>query len=525
VEEWTLVEMARAMESREITARSLTEWYLDRIETLDRAGPALRCVLTTNPDALDTARGLDRERAAGWVRGPLHGVPVLIKDNMATADRMTTTAGSVALEGSVAPRDSRVAARLRAAGAVLLGKANMSEWANFRSSHSSSGWSSRGGQCRNPYALDRSPGGSSSGSGAAPSANLAAAAVGTETDGSIVCPASFCGIVGLKPTVGLVSRAGIIPISDSQDTAGPMGRTVGDVAVVLGALTGEDPADPATAASRGVAHTDYGRFLDFDGLRGAWIGVPRERYWGYSAHTDRIAEQALETMRRLGAEIVDPADVSTAGDLGEPEFEVLLYEFKDGIDRYLASLGPDAPVRSLEDVIAFNVEHADRVMPFFGQDVFERAREKGPLTDAAYRDALAACRRLARTEGLDAVMDAHRLDALVAPTSAPAFVVDPVNGDHVLGGSSSLAAVAGCPAVTVPAGAAFGLPVGMTFFGRAWSEPVLLRLAYAFEHETLARRTPEFLPSAAASGYTGSVWMRRLEERSLERPCASDPRP
>jgi amidase len=482
--------MRAGMESGELTSRALVEWYLGRIDSIDRSGPAINAVLEANPDALDIAAGLDRERAQGRVRGPLHGVPILLKDNMDTADRMTTTAGSLALGGSVAPEDSTVARKLREAGAVILGKTNLSEWSNFRSSHSSSGWSSRGGQSLNPYALDRSPCGSSSGSASAVSANLAPAALGTETDGSIMCPASMNGIVGLKPTVGLVSRAGIVPISASQDTAGPMARTVADAALLLGPLTGADPRDPATREGQG--HADYTRFLSPDGLRGARIGVAREGFWGYNEQTDRIGEAAIQELKRLGAEVIDPADIRATGELGEAELEVLLYEFKDGLNRYLQGLGPAAPVRTLEEVIAFNERNAERAMPYFGQDLLVRSQEKGPLTEDAYLLALAVCRRRSRGEGIDAALAAHNLDALVAPTTGPAFKIDLVCGDHFLGGSSSLAAVAGYPAITVPAGFASGLPVGLTFFGPAYSEPVLLRLAHAFEQATQVRRPPRF---------------------------------
>ncbi|RMH14808.1 MAG: amidase, partial [Gemmatimonadetes bacterium] len=487
--EVTLTELQEGMASGRWTAHGITEAYLDRIQRVDRSGPTLRSVIETNPDALDIARERDEERRAGRVRGPLHGVPILLKDNIDTHDRMTTTAGSYALEGSIPPRDSGVAERLRAAGAILLGKANLSEWANFRSTRSSSGWSGRGGQCRNPYALDRNPCGSSSGSGASVSANLTAAAIGTETNGSIVCPSSANGVVGVKPTVGLVSRAGIVPISHSQDTAGPMARTVADAALILGALTGVDPRDPATEASRGHARTDYTTVLDPDGLRGARIGVARG-FFGFDPNVDALMEDALAALRDAGAVLVDPADVATRRQMGGPSYQVLLYEFKADMAAYLAQLGPDAPARTLADLIAFNEAHAEVEMPFFGQEIFEQAEAMGPLTDPEYREALATARRLAREEGIDAVMDEHRLDALVAPTGGPAWTTDLVNGDHFSGGSSSPAAIAGYPNVTVPAGTVFGLPVGISFFGRAWSEPTLLRLAYAFEQATRHRTEP-----------------------------------
>ncbi len=494
LEEATLAELQRKMASGELSSQRLVEAYLARIAALDRQGPELRSVIETNPEALAVAATLDAERKAKGPRGPLHGIPVLVKDNVDTADRMTTTAGSLALEGSVAPQDAHVARRLREAGAVLLGKANLSEWANFRSTRSVSGWSARGGQCRNPYALDRNPCGSSSGSGAAVSANLAALAIGTETDGSIVCPSTTCGVVGIKPTVGLVSRAGIIPISKSQDTAGPMARTVADAAALLSAIAGADPRDEATAGASTHA-TDYARFLDPKGLRGARIGVARDMA-GFHPDTDRLFEEALAELKRNGAELIDPADVPNLKLLDEPEQEVLLFEFKDGLESYLATLGTQVRVRTLADVIAFNESQREREMPYFAQELFLKAQAKGPLTTPAYREALEKCRRLSRQEGLDATLEKHRLDALVAPTGAPAWVVDPVSGDHFVGGNSTPAAVAGYPTVSLPMGFVFGLPVGISFIGRAWSEPVLVRLAYAYEQATRHRRPPRFLPTA-----------------------------
>lgn len=475
------------------TARELAETYLTRIATLDGQ---LRSVIELNPDALALAEAADRERRDHGPRGPLHGLPVLVKDNIATADRMETTAGSLALVGRRPGRDAFVVERLRQAGAVILGKTNLSEWANFRSSQSSSGWSGRGGQCRNPFALDRSPCGSSSGTGAAISANLACVGVGTETDGSITCPAHVCGLVGLKPTVGLVSRAGIVPIAASQDTAGPMCRSVADAAVLLGALAGEDPGDAATAACRGHVHPDYTRCLDPKGLQGARLGVPRTRFFGYSPEADRLVEEALVALTRLGAVLVDPADIPKAGDYDDEEYDVLLHEFKDGINAYLADLPGSEGPRSLVELIAFNDLARDREMPFFGQEIFLQAQEKGPLTSHAYRKARETCIRLSRHKGLDAVLDAHRLDALVAPTGSPAWPIDLVNGDHYLGSFSQPAAVAGYPHITVPAGFAFGLPVGLSFVGRAWSEPLLLKLAFAFEQATRHRRAPALLPTA-----------------------------
>jgi amidase len=497
LEEATVAELQAGMASGRYTARGATELYLERIAAMDRAGVTLQSIIETNPDALAEAEELDRERAARGARGPLHGIPVLLKDNIDTAGRMTTTAGSLALEGSVPPRDAHVAERLRAAGAVLLAKANMSEWANIRSNRSSSGWSARGGQCRNPFVLDRNPCGSSSGSAAAVSANFGAVAVGTETDGSIVCPASANGVVGLKPTVGLVSRAGIIPISHTQDTAGPLCRTVADAAALLSVLAGADPRDGATAKATGHVETDYTKFLDKGGLRGARIGVAREKFFGYSDVTDRLAEAALGVLRREGAVVVDPADIPHAGTYDEAELDVLLFELKADLNAYLASLGPAAPVRTLADVIAFNEQHRDREMPYFGQELFVQAEAKGPLTTPAYRKALDTCRRLSRASGIDAVMGKHRLDALVAPTGNPAWPTDPVNGDHFTGSSSTPAAVAGYPSISVPMGYAWGLPVNLSFFGRAWSEPALIRIAYAFEQITMHRKPPRFLPTLA----------------------------
>ncbi|HEY8231734.1 MAG TPA: amidase [Vicinamibacteria bacterium] len=494
LDEVSVAELQQQMARGERSAEQITQAYLDRVAALDRRGPALHSVIETNPEALAIARALDGERKATGARGPLHGIPVLVKDNVDTADKMTTTAGSLALEGSVPRRDAHVAARLRQAGAVILGKANLSEWANFRSSRSVSGWSARGGQCRNPYALDRNPCGSSSGSGVAVSANLAPLAVGTETDGSIVCPATNCGIVGIKPTVGLVSRAGIIPISHTQDTAGPMARSVADAAALLAALAGEDARDPATVAGRGKA-ADFARALDPNGLRGARVGVARNMA-GFHPDTDRLFDAAIGDLKRLGAEIVDPADVPGIQDLGDPEFEVLLFEFKAGLEAYFASLGPQARVKTLAGLASFNEANREREMPYFGQEIVLKAQEKGPLTTPAYREALEKCRRLSRAEGLDKVLGAHKLDAIVAPTGAPAWVIDPVSGDHFVGGNSTPAAVSGYPSLSVPMGFVFGLPVGLSFVGRPWSEALLVRLAYAYEQATRHRKPPRFLATA-----------------------------
>jgi amidase len=489
LEEASLADLGQAMEEGRLSAERIVSLYLERIEATNRRGPTLRAVIETDPDALANARRLDEERRAGRVRGPLHGVPVLLKDNVSTHDRTTTTAGSLALEGVVAPRDAYLVAKLREAGAVLLGKANLSEWANFRSNNSSSGWSARGGQCRNPYALDRNPCGSSSGSGVAASANLAAFAIGTETNGSIVCPASANGVVGLKPTVGLVSRSGIVPIAHSQDTAGPMTRSVTDAALVLAAMAGVDPDDSATAAGAEHLVADYTQHLLPEGARGTRVGVGRE-FLGFDSRVDELFETALEALRDAGAELVDPAPLATRREMSGPSFQVLLYEFKADLDAFLASLGEASPVRSLADVIAFNEAHRDREMPYFGQELLLQAQEKGTLDEAEYQKALADALRLSRAEGIDATMDLHRLDAIVAPTGGPAWLIDLVNGDSFSGGSSSPAAIAGYPNITVPMGFVRSLPVGISFFGRAWSEPMLLRIAFAFEQATRHRRPP-----------------------------------
>ena len=494
VEDVGIDALQAAMKDGRLTARALTQAYLDRIAAMDRKGPTLRSVLETNPDALAIADALDAERRAKGPRGPLHGIPILLKDNVDTHDKTTTTAGSLALEGSIPARDSMVAERLRAAGAILLGKANMSEWANIRSDKSSSGWSARGGQCRNPYVLDRNPCGSSSGSGTAVAASLAAAAVGTETDGSIVCPSNATGLVGIKPTLGLVSRAGIIPIAHSQDTAGPMARSVSDAAILLGALAGIDPRDAATSDSRGHGEADYTKFLDPNGLKGARIGVARKQT-GFNRDVDRLFADALLAMQKAGAVLVDPAEIPHLGEYDESELEVLLYELKADLKAYLATLGPSSRVKTLADVIAFNEANREREMPCFGQELFLKAQEKGPLTDKAYLDALAKNRRLSREEGLDAVLTQHKLDAIVAPTGGPAWLTDCAVGDHFGGGSSTPAAVAGYPNITVPCGYSFEMPVGISFMGRAWTEPILIRLAYAYEQATRWRKAPRYLPS------------------------------
>jgi amidase len=494
LEEITITELQDGMKLGKFTAHSLVEKYMGRIEEIDKAGPAINGVIELNPEAAAIAEALDQERKTKGPRGPLHGIPVLIKDNIDTADRMMTTAGSLALVGSKPPKDSGVAQRLRAAGAVILGKTNLSEWANIRSSHSTSGWSGRGGLTKNPYALDRNPCGSSSGTGAGISANLAAAGIGTETDGSIVCPSSSNGLAGIKPTVGLVSRAGIIPISHSQDGAGPMCRTVRDAAILLGVLTGVDADDPATAASAGKSKTDYAQYCNPDGLKGARIGVAR-KYFGFSDAVDALMEQSLDVMKKLGATLVDPADIPTLGKFDESELLVFLYELKADLEAYLARLGPGAPVRTLKEIIDFNDHNRQKEMPYFGQDLFVKAEAKGSLTEKEYVDALAKNHQLSRIEGIDAVMEKFHLDAIVAPTGGPAWLTDLVNGDHVAGGSSNAAAVAGYPNINVTAGSISGLPVGISFFGRAWSEPTLIKLAYSFEQATKGRQAPRFLPS------------------------------
>jgi amidase len=474
-----------------ITARAVTDHYIARIAAIDSSGPSLHSVLEVNPDAVTIATGLDSTRAE---KGPLFGVPVLLKDNIDTGDRMSTTAGSLALADSKPARDAFIVRRLRASGAVILGKTNLSEWANFRSTRSSSGWSGRGGQTKNPYALDRNPCGSSSGSGAAIAASLALVAVGSETDGSIVCPSSANGLVGIKPTIGLVSRSGIIPISSSQDTAGPMAHTVADAAALLTVLAGYDPDDPATLPLRDRARVDYTRFLDANSLKGVRIGVLRQ-FAGFHEKVDAAFEQALATLVAHGAVLVDPAEIPTAKKLDADEQVVLQYEFKDGINRYLATRQGASP-RTLTELIAYNTAHASVEMPYFGQETFLLSNARGPLTDAAYLEARDRAKRLAGPEGIDAALAKDHLDVLIAPTLGPAWTTDLVNGDHFLGGDvSTPPAVAGYPHVTVPMGAVNGLPIGLSFVGTAWSEGKLISYAYAFEQATHARRAPEFRPA------------------------------
>ena len=520
LEEATIASLQQRMQSGQETSRSLVDKYLARIEAVDRSGPALHSVIEINPEARTIADRLDAERKGGRTRGPMHGIPVLLKDNIATADRMMTTAGSLALAGATPPKDAFIVTRLREAGAVILGKTNLSEWANFRSTHATSGWSGRGGQTKNPYALDRNTSGSSAGSGAAIAANLAAVAVGTETDGSIVSPSNVNGLVGIKPTLGLLSRSGIVPIAHSQDTAGPMTRTVADAAALLAAMAGSDPEDPATirptlrqgsgqarrsAAATGVEAdprvrpTDYTASLDPNGLKGARIGVVRNKYFGYSPAADRLAEAAIAEMKKQGATIVDPANIATLGKFDDGEFEVLLFEFKADLNKYLTWLGAASPVHSLKDVIAFNDAHKDQEMPYFGQEIMAMAEKKGSLTSAKYKAALARNRQMARALGIDATMTKYTLDALVAPTGGPAWLTDLVNGDSSFANSSApstVTSVAGYPHITVPAGYARGLPAGISFFGRAWSEATLIKLAYAYEQATKHRKPPAFAASA-----------------------------
>ena len=487
-------EQQQLMAAGKLTSHALTSQYLARIRNIDKAGPCINAVIEINPEALKLALDMDRERTAGRVRGPLHGIPILLKDNIATGDRMSTTAGSLALAGVRARRDAHVAAQLRAAGAIIIGKTNLSEWANMRSTQSVSGWSARGGLTRNPYALDRNCSGSSSGSGAAIAAGLATLAVGTETDGSIVSPASICGVVGIKPTLGLVSRSGIIPIAHSQDTAGPMARTVADAALLLAALAGVDPRDPATRDSA-ATRIDYAAALEPGGLQGKRLGVARN-FFGYHADLDAVITKALEELTAQGAILVD-VEVPNSDKYGDSETEVLLYEFKADLEAYLKEYAPHAPVANMADVIAFNRAHAQEELPYFGQEYLERAQEKGDLETPAYRAALANNGRYARAEGIDQVMKEHRLDALVAPTGGPAWLTDFINGDHFGGSFSSPAAVAGYPHITVPAGQVHGLPVGLSFVGAAYSEAALIRMAYSYEQATLHRRAPQFNASVS----------------------------
>jgi amidase len=487
-------QLQQYLQSGRYTSEKLVSLYLDRIERIDKAGPKLNSVIEVNPDVIEISIQLDKERKSGRIRSPLHGIPVMIKDNIDTADKMLTTAGSMAMTGSPANNDAYIVSRLREAGAVIMGKTNLSEWANFRSYHSTSGWSGRGGQTRNPYITDRNPCGSSSGSGVAVSANLCAAAIGTETNGSIVCPSSINGIVGIKPTVGLWSRSGIIPIAHSLDTPGPMTRTVSDAALLLGLLTGIDPLDKASVDSQGRIKNDYIQYLDTNGLNKARIGVARN-FFGFSRQVDQLMEDAIQVMKEMRAEIVDPANIDSAKEIGPYEMEVLLYEFRNDLNVYLSNLPQTAKCRSLAELIKYNEDNHEIEMPWFDQEIFLAAENKGPLTDKAYVDASSKLRRVAGKEGIDAVLQKYNLDAIIGPTTGPAWTTDWINGDHGAGGSSGPSACAGYPAITVPAGLIHGLPVGITFMGAAWSEPTLIKLAYAYEQASKHRKCPEFLPN------------------------------
>ncbi len=488
--EATIAGLQAKMASGELTSVAISSMYLDRIAAVDTL---LRSVIELNPDAMEIAKQMDIERKSGNVRSPLHGIPVMIKDNIDTGDKMMTTAGSLALSGNIAGTDAPIVARLRAAGAVLLGKTNLSEWANFRSTRSSSGWSGRGGQVRNPYCLDRSPCGSSAGTGAAVAANLCVIGIGTETNGSIVCPSGVNGLVGIKPTLGLWSRRGIIPIAHSQDTAGPMCRNVSDAATLLGALTGFDDDDAETHVPRGTIYSDYTQFLDAGGLKGARIGIAREML-GFHPEIDQLFDQAVEVLKTRGTEVIDNVSFKNRRNWGGPSYQVLLYEFKADLNKYLDE-HPTAPVRSMEEIIAFNEANADTEMPWFGQEIFKSAQEKGDLSIKEYQDALADSKRFTQKDGIDAVMEEHRLDAIIAATNGPAWNIDWINGDHFSGSSSSPAAISGYPNISVPMGYVHGLPAGISFFGKAWSEPVLIRLAYAYEQATKHRIPPAFLSS------------------------------
>jgi len=494
LEEVTVQEMQKGMESGKYTAKLLTELYLKRIEDIDKNGPKVNSVIEVNPDAIAIAEQLDKERSEGNIRGPLHGIPIMIKDNIDTGDQMQTTAGALVLEGSKAAEDAFIIKKLRESGAVLLGKTNLSEWANFRSTRSSSGWSGRGRQTRNPYILDRNPCGSSAGSGAAVSANLCAITIGTETNGSIVCPSSTNGIVGIKPTVGLWSRSGIIPISHTQDTAGPMARTVADAATLLGPLTGMDEKDEVTKNSEGKTHTDYTQFLDVQGLQGKRLGVLRDNM-GFHEKVDEILEETFELMKAQGAELIDPVELKSSREYGQAGFQVLLYEFKDGVNKYLAGLGENAPVKTLQEVIEFNKANAAKSMPYFQQEILEMAEEKGDLESPEYKEALETILKMAREEGIDKTMAEHQLDAIIAPTGGPAWPIDVITGDHFGGGSSTPAARSGYPNITVPAGYVHGLPVGISIFSTAYREPELIAIAYAFEQASKIRKAPQFLPT------------------------------
>jgi len=487
-EEMTITQMQKGYADGKFTVTEVVEAYLERVEAIDKNGPSLNSILLINPDVMDIAKMLDEELKEGKSRGAMHGIPVFLKDNINTGDKMATTAGSRALKGSIAPKDSWVAAKLRESGAIILGKANLSEWANFRSDKSSSGWSGMGGQVNNPYDVTRNPCGSSSGSGVAVSANLCMVAIGTETDGSIVCPSHANGIVGIKPTVGLVSRAGIIPISETQDTGGPMARCVADAAACLSALTGKDELDDYTNASEGNTHPDYTAFLKKEGLKGKRIAL-YTKVRGFHPAVDRLTDEAVELLKNQGAEVIE-IDQINQEDVGAEEFQVLLYEFKDGLNKYFASLGENAPIKSLEELIAFNKK--DEIESSFDQKLLESAQAKGSLQSPEYIAARTKMLTNMREKGIDKVMAENNLDAIIAPTGSPAWKTDHINGDHYLGGSSSPAATSGYPNITVPMGMVKGLPVGLSFFGKAWSEPMLIEIAYAFEQASGHRVAPKF---------------------------------
>lgn len=491
MKEYSISELQELMNKGEVTTKQLVEQFLTRINEIDKNGPKLNAIIEINPEALQIAELLDKERGVRKDLGPLHGIPILLKDNINTADKMMTTAGSLALEGHIASDDAFIVKKLRAAGAVILGKTNLSEWANFRSSHSTSGWSSRSGQTKNPYCLDRNPCGSSSGSAVAVAANLCTVAIGTETDGSVICPSHHSSIVGIKPTIGLVSRSGIIPISHNQDTAGPMARTVRDAAILLTALVGEDSQDSKTVNLNVDLPSDYTEFLDPNGLEGARIGIARN-YFRRNQLVDEIMEEAIETMKKQGAVIVDPTNVTSNDKLEEPEFTVLLFDFKHELNNYLKNLPPTSFPKNLKELIKYNSENKDTVMPYFGQELLTMAEEKGDLDNEEYKSALETCQRLSRDEGIDALVKEHQLDAIIAPSGGPSWVTDYINGDHYTGGSSSAAAVAGYPSITVPAGYIRGLPIGVSFFGGAFQEPTLLKLAHGFEQATKVRQSPTF---------------------------------
>jgi len=495
--EWTISELREKMDSGELTAKQITELYLQRIEEIDKSGPVINSIIELNLDVIEQAEAADKKRSSQKKIGPLHGIPILIKDNINTKDGMQTTAGSIAMEGNYASDDAFIVRQLRKAGALILGKTNLSEWANFRGRHSTSGWSSRGGLTRNPYSLDRSASGSSSGSGAAVAANLALAAVGTETDGSIISPSQTNGIVGLKPTLGLLSRKGIIPIAHSQDTPGPMARTVMDAAILLGAMVGVDPEDAATKSSKKHLLKDYTKNLVYDGMKGARIGVARSMS-GSDPRIQKIFDHCIKVMKELGAEIIDPANVPNFDKFGETEVEVLHYEFKADLNEYLSSVAKDVRVHSMDDVIRFNEENRDKVLQYFGQEHLIASQEKGSLKEKKYKSALAKNLRLTQREGLDKALKKYKLDAIVVPSGGPAWVIDLVNGDAINWDmeSTSSAAVAGYPHITVPAGYVFGLPVGLSFISKPWNEARLLQLAFAFEQATQYRRQPRFLASA-----------------------------